>query len=422
MSVNKKEKWLAVEEKIGGDAGKRIVEALKELYSVFDPGIVDWYASLYDPEHGMWYHCRSAQENEPFLPDIESLSDTMGFLQEMGATGGKSCADWFPDWLKKRIFDFTYNLQDEDGYFYHPQWGKDIHNLRKSRDLGTCQRMIKTFGNVPPKYPIPGTQSSENGEYDLSKAPERFRSVENFKAYLASLDLKTRAYNWGSELSSQIGEIESFGKLHGENFLGMMMDTLIAHQREDNGIWHADLTYYGGNGAQKITKIFNWLGYKMPYADKGIESIMKIIMLDTQPGATVDVYNPWRALAEYIKNKERNGTPKEELDALMKNVYEWAPEAIRNNAKKIATFKQPGGGLSYSITGSCSTKCGSPCGVPGSKEGDVNGTSCGSSALIVSIYDALRLGTEYHVPVYGTEDMERFLKIVEKRERDYFGK
>ena len=83
--------WRALAERVG-EHGEELCEALKELYSVFGPEIVDWYASLYDPEHGMWYHSKSAQENEPYLPDAESLSDVMGFMQEMGATGGRGAS------------------------------------------------------------------------------------------------------------------------------------------------------------------------------------------------------------------------------------------------------------------------------------------------------------------------------------------
>ena len=412
-------KWEALSAKIG-ESGPAVVEAMKELYSVFGTEIVDWYASLYDPEHGMWYHSKSAQENEPYLPDAESLSDVMGFMQEMGATGGRPCYDLFPYWLIKKLGKFVYELQDEDGYFYHKQWGKEIHNLRKSRDLGTCTRFLNAFG-ITPKYKLPTAEASEDdGEaYDISKAPVQFRSVENFKDYLYNqMNFATRSYNCGSEISSCLDEIETYGKMHGVDFIKMTMDRLTEFMREDNGIWHPEKSYYGGNGAQKITKIYNWMGYKMPYPDKGIETIMEIIMLDDIPGATVDVYNPWRALAEYIKNKERNGASKEELEALMKKVYAWAPLGIKKSAEKIRYFKQADGALSYSRTCSCATKCGSPCAVPNTAEGDVNGTSCGSSALISSIYDALRLH-DMAVPAYTDKEMKRFLSIIEERELAY---
>ena len=58
---NFKEKWDIIAEKVGGEQGKKIVAALKELYAVYDDRMVEWMASLYDPEAGAWYHSRSGQ-------------------------------------------------------------------------------------------------------------------------------------------------------------------------------------------------------------------------------------------------------------------------------------------------------------------------------------------------------------------------
>ena len=410
-------KWKALSERLGKH-GEEICSAMKELYSVFGPEIVDWYASLYDPCHGMWYHARSAQENEGYLPDIESLCDAAGFLQEMGATEGKAWYEIFPDWLKEKIGKFVYGLQDEDGYFYHPQWGKEIGNLRKSRDLGTCIRFLRYLG-ITPKYKIPiATSDDEEPNYDLKNAPIQFRSVENYRRYLSDMDFVNKAYRFGSELSSCMGEVETYSKLLGEDLVKITLDTLTSYQRPDNGIWHPEANHYGGNGAQKIAKIFNWYDKKLPYQEKGIESLMTIINSDEVPDAVVQVYNPWHALASFIKNVEITGATKEEMDALMEKIYRWAPEAIRQSAKQIRLFKQADGALSYLPNCSCYTKCGAPCAVPETAEGDVNGTSCGSAALIASIYAALNV-TDYAVPVYSFADMERFLSIVEARELDY---
>ena len=52
--------WKTLEERVGEKHGKVIVDAMKELYDLFGTDIVDWVASLYDPEHGAWYYSRSA--------------------------------------------------------------------------------------------------------------------------------------------------------------------------------------------------------------------------------------------------------------------------------------------------------------------------------------------------------------------------
>jgi hypothetical protein len=113
MKMSKELKWNELKLRIGKH-GEEITSALGELYEVFGTEIVDWYASLYDPEHGMWYHAKSAQATDGYLPDIESLWDAVGFLTELGATEGTPWYELFPDWLKKKIGKFVYNLQDED--------------------------------------------------------------------------------------------------------------------------------------------------------------------------------------------------------------------------------------------------------------------------------------------------------------------
>ena len=97
------EKWKAIEDRIGGDCGKRIVASLKELYSVYDDRMVEWMASLYDPATGAWYHSRSGQITDGYGPDAESTIEVFQFLEATGMTGGRPYTDVTPDWLKRRL-------------------------------------------------------------------------------------------------------------------------------------------------------------------------------------------------------------------------------------------------------------------------------------------------------------------------------
>ena len=417
MNNEREIRWSVLEAKIGKKHGKKIVDALKELYGVFDSGIVEWMASLYDPEHGAWYYSKSAQETDGYLPNAESTLGATNYLVEMGATGGKPTEQVLPEWLKKKIGAFIYNLQDPDGYFYHPQWGKEISHLKKSRDLGTCTRLLKTMGNITPKYPIP-TALKKGEKYDISNAPERFRSVESYMCYLNSLDFVNRGYHCGSEMSSQVGEVESYGKMLGADLMAITLDHISSFEREDTGLWHPEKTYYATNGMQKISKMYNWFNRKIPHVYKALDSTMEIIMKDDPVGASVDVYNPWHAvgsLVQNIKNVYKAG--ESEFADLIDKVYTWAPDAIRKSAEKMKVFKKPDGGMSYLVATSCPTDQGARAAVSGSAEGDVNGTGC-ATAIIPSIYNGLDLN-EYKVPLYTPEDWDNFMSIVEKREAEW---
>ena len=179
------EKWNAIKDRIGGELGERIVKALKDLYAIYDDGMIEWMASLYDPETGAWYHSRSGQMNEGFGPDAESTLEVFQFWEATGMTGGKAFADVTPEWLKKKVAKFCYDLQDPDGYFYHPQWGKQYyidHSLysRRSRDSEWCRKLIRVFSDGKMKYPLPAENLRSGGE-KKNLVPERWRSVENYK-------------------------------------------------------------------------------------------------------------------------------------------------------------------------------------------------------------------------------------------------
>ena len=423
MADTREMQWKALEEKVGEKHGEKIVEAMKELYSVFGHSIITWMASLYDPESGAWYYSKSAQNTDGYLPNAEStLSAIGGYFESMGATDGKPYEEYLPTWLREKVSNYIYNLQDPDGYFYHPQWGKNISHLKKSRDLGTCKTLLRRMTGTQPKYTVPGAVKKDGESYDINNAPERFRTLENYKDYLYNkLDFETRGYHSGSEMSSQMGEVESYGAMLGVDLVEMTLDFITSKEREDNGLWHAEKNYYGTNGLQKISKIYNWYNKKIPYALKALESTMEIIMSDQPVGASVDVYNPWHALGSIVLNlRTQHGYSDEEFAAIMERVYAWAPEAIRKSAKKMEIFKKPDGGMSYCVETSSATDQGCPAAVPGSREGDVNGMGC-ASAIVPSIYAGLGI-PEYQVPLYTLEDFKEYISLVENIENEWRGK
>ena len=407
--------WRAIEERIGGELGRRTVEALHELYAVYDDRLIEWQASLYDPEVGGWYFSKSGQANEGFLPDVESTIAALGFWEESGMLGDKSFFEATPDWLRRRIGEFVYPLQDEDGYFYHPQWGKNIGALRKSRDLGTGIRLLRVAG-LSPKYPTP-TSSAKSEELSLELAPERFKSVENYEKYLdTELDFVNKAYVAGSHLSSGIGEIIAYGKLLGCDLVELIVKRLDKAQNRDTGLWHPELCYDGTNAVHKCSKIYNWTGRRMEMVDKMIESTMKVILSVEQSGSAVSLMNIWYVLGSLLENKRKFGHPDEmSYEEAVRRIREFAPEGILATARQMTAFKAPDGGMSAGIEHCQTSVYGSPTSMPGSNEGDVNGSACASSALVKGVYYGLDI-PELKVPLYSEEDFKKYVSILEARE------
>ena len=148
---------------------------------------------------------------------------------------------------------------------------------------------------------------------------------------------------------------------------------------------------------------------------------MQVIMSDEPTGGSVDVYNPWHIIGDCMYNLRNfcGDEGKAKAEELLRELYAWAPAAIIKSAEKISAYKMPDGGMSYSKSGCCPRSQGAPVAVEGSREGDINGNCCASSAVVSSVYHALNL-SQYMVPMFTEDDLENFLSIIEKKEKDYF--
>jgi len=120
------EKWKALADEVDsrGGCGADLVCAMKDLYTAYGTPDVVWLAKLFDPDIGGFYYSNSARDNEGFLPDIESTIQAVNYLTYSGVFGGDL---ELPLWMREKIKEFNLSLFDpEDGYVYHPQWGKEL--------------------------------------------------------------------------------------------------------------------------------------------------------------------------------------------------------------------------------------------------------------------------------------------------------
>ena len=419
------EKWQSIADKIGGKRGEQIVSAMKKLYSVFGREIISWQAELYSPEHGGFYFSNSARDNDStfyngeehrLLPDVESTIASFGFMQQSGISGGREAREFLPAWLRKRVADFVYDLQDEDGYFYHPQWGKNIKDLRKTRDLGTSIRLLR-LDDRQPKYTVPTAQGSVE-TYDISKAPERFQRVENFKKYLnEELDFKNKAYASASVLSSGLGELKNYGQMLKADLVGMVIEVLNRDQRPNTGFWTDTVDYNGTNAVHKVSKLYSWTGHKMPNIDRTIENTMKVMVSPDDPGSSIAVMNPWHVLGELLSIKKNiYGASDEEMKSLMDKIYSFAPEAIRVTTEKIQRYRKCDGAYGVSATDGQGSAYGSIIAFLGTNESNINGNACASSALIDGVYFGLDI-QDLKVPLMPYDALDEYLSIIERNER-----
>ena len=133
--------------------GEDIYKALESLYNIYDPEIAVWIANLYEPFNcycgkcergrdengndklacygGAFYYSNSARDNEGYYPDAESTMQALNLIDGSGIVS--SYVTGLPSWMPKQIVHFVRELQDENGFYYHPQWSKADTDKRLSR-------------------------------------------------------------------------------------------------------------------------------------------------------------------------------------------------------------------------------------------------------------------------------------------------
>ena len=253
--------------------GQDVSDALRAHYDLYDERFYIWISNLYDPGVGGFYYSNSGLATQGYLPDVESTQQAISFYQNAGMFRAYRLGvkDAIPEWMREQLVNFARELQDpEDGYFYHPQWGKSITASRLSRDLGWAITIVTQFDGYKIKWNAPNGRAGEygappgatamtgqlvgdsavvatscvanaiaNGNYsvlDLTSAtdeqkekeyqrlvnayPKRLRSIEDFKYYLIvekngspnvddiePRNIRSSSYSIGNEVSSQTGQI-----------------------------------------------------------------------------------------------------------------------------------------------------------------------------------------------------------------------
>ncbi len=393
--------------------GKEIDEALAELYMLYDDRLLDWFAGLWDGCGGGFYYSNSARDYEGFLPDVESTCQAIGCLgavSDLAPCGG--IKGLFSDEVKGKLASFVCSLEDEDGYFYHPQWGKKISTARRGRDINWAVSSARSFGYALP-YP---TAYDKLRSGDTDGLPAHLTSKERFIEYLELLDIESHSHNKGHTLNSQHGQIVAAGLAPTLfDFCDALQESvqqrLIAKGKRPNGLFQESTDYVAISGLFKLGAIYN--GEKRPfkYAEYMIDSGIEAILSDEVPNVVIYVFNPWSGLTAAVQNMEAVNAAKPgtyDMEAVYKKVRDNAPEMIRKTAKKLAAFKRPDGAFSYCVGYAAPYTQGVHVSL-GIDEGEVNGTVLSVNGVTRSIFACLGINRP---PLFSYEQMTRFAKAL----------
>ena len=407
MKTGYKADFSVVEERLG----KEGADALARLYDYYGKDWIDWLGGLYDPSTGAFYYSPSARDNEGFLPDVESTAQTLYLVSSTGMMNhlNHDYVKAYPREMRERLGEFIRSMQsDDDGYFYHKQWGNKIGSSRKGRDNTQSLSLLRDFGYTP-LYPtaeqrLKALSESKAEKKNDSVFAKHLLSKEAMLEYLEKLSIGTDSHSFGHIMSSQGSQIKAAG------LADFVIDYVDKRQLADSGLWENAANYSTMSGVIKVSALYSSLGSRLKHSGKIIRSAIDVILSDEDPIYITYVFNPWGALGTAMRSADaesRDGVG-DDYEALFKEVRAAFPAMIDKTIEKLGKFRKPGGSYSYEQPRSAPTTQGVPVSL-GEFEGDVNGLACGLQYTIGGIFSALGLP---RVKMCDEGDFEHFLDYI----------
>ena len=448
---------------------ENIVTAFKDFYTIYDEGLIEWMANLYDPcicvcqdlygysectnmspicGSAAFYYTTSSRDALGMLPTIEGTNSVLGFIAGSGIMSG-NMKSYLGDDVGAKIGAFAYNLQEADGYFYHPNWGHNIGDSRRGRDYDRGIGILDRFG-MSPKYTLGSSASAASANNSASKAsllspmrtstvslvskvvaaatvnssiPYYLQSVEAFKEYLETTK-SNGFYSTGNNLGAQMSQIKARGQAY-IDAIGEFLDTY----QDENGFFNytvpASYSYLGVNGIMKVSGVYNSIGRRMPYAEAALERALEAITETAVPSGHVDVWNPWVAVSNALKNMgyEKTSTTLAETDenavaTWRAEILKKMPECIAATKTKISKFRQADGSFSYIYKNGYAyatpTMQGEWCGIENTREGDMDAAVLSVTSMVSSMAGVM--GVSSYPRIYGRYEGLIFKDIIDSRE------
>ena len=462
----REKEWSAFE----AEMGTEITEAFKYLYGMYSSDVIEWLANLYEPrvcvcntydengiricqfpkdengnyicKNGGFYYSTTAKEIYGFGVDIESTIQALGIIERAGLTRefGGSYVNALPAQIKADIVAFIKSCQNENGFFYHPQWTKedtDAQLGRRGRDLMWAQSLLQKFG-AKPFYDTPGGMSGEGAPTPVASpaaltarlktstivavasvrsasepVAEHLVSAEAFKAYLDTLPINTYSYSVGNQLAAQSVQLVNRDKQLNGEISKVLFEWTNSHQNPENGLWEPQINHSSVNGLFKILTFYNDFKQPFPYAYEAACAAIQVISSDEVPAHVCSIYNAWWDVGALLKNMELYNTSytPEQRAEIRQSVLSIAAQGIRDTRDWYEVFEKGGGAFSYTPPYASSTSQGMPVTLPKTAEGDVNATEiCLNGLRNHAVY---ALGASVTPDLFGTLEMVKFLTIIE---------
>ncbi|MBR3805287.1 MAG: hypothetical protein IKJ13_00415 [Clostridia bacterium] len=444
-----------IDEKYYGDAWNKLsdeiknpelLEALKKLKNLYGSEVVTWIANLYDEEIGGFYYSNSGRNNQGFLPDVDSTYQALVLVGHTGMQSdfGYGSATW-PEGLLEKVGSFAKRLQDENGFFYHPQWTKELTDsktTRRARDLERALALIKWAG-MTPTYDAPdGTKGDglvwndklqsfvpdENLTEPMSSSvasavskvvsvnttyiPNELKTEAAFRSYLASKEGQNM-YKVNHELASlatQIKERDRQLEKDGQNWriAPILIQWLNNKQNSENGTWSSETNYNAVDGLFKGVSIYDALGYELPNAMKAALTALNAITSDEDTGSAITIYNCWSTVLLVMNNMKQFGAP-ENAKTVLNEVRKVAAKSVEATLEKQIAYAKSDRSFSY-YKDSCATESQGMQVALSVNEGDMNATSL-SYSIWGTIFACLDI-SDLEIAIHASADYALFVETI----------
>lgn len=347
----------------GASASELSAELLKALSAIdksYDTALLDYIASMYDTERGMFYFSASARDNEGFASDIESTSQAVNILKYLGVWNTAYMPENF---ISKMVESIQKCQSDEDGYFYDIQFGSDVSQSKRERNNSQSLSII-ALGGEPLFKTAAERMRDEMSQRNVSAAyssSPAYASQESYTQWLHSLFEDHDAYYAGNMISSSWSTIKSAG------YSDLTRDYISSLQNAETGLWGSNTDYAALNAAMKCATVYE-PGHPFPNIEKAIDSSLYVIK-NCSTQTTAMVWNPFALFSKMISSYGNN------IDKSLAQKFNSAlAEAYTHAAAELADYRQPDSGYSWLKTGS-SIKSQEAIVSLGLAEGDMNGTA-----------------------------------------------
>ncbi len=415
MAIQHEKEWNALYAKIKerGAGNSGLYEAIEDYYTLYEDRLLIWLAGLYDKKSGGFYYSNSAKLNEKrefngkeyaLLPDIESTHQAMCLLVGTGVFEHHSD---LPDKMKEGIKRFATSLLDkENGFFYHPQWGKEMtdeRQPRRGRDLTWGLLISKNLGF---EYPYPTAneriaKADKSEKSETAQVPDYLKSETAFRKYLNEFNWATESYYAGNALAAQAPMIIAAGL--GET----AVDFLNSIQDKESGLWGEQRGYMAINSYLKISALYDSIKTPIPGAKKAAISVLDCATTDEEVDTVCFQYNVWYSLCNIERNLVSCGGEKGKRDAeeLSSLILKNATRAVVSSKEKVNKFKKPDASFSYMQRRTSPGSQGMPVALD-TNEGDVNASIICTSGICESIFNALSVPMP---PIFSEQAKQIFL-------------